>query len=180
MQDVPDTRKKLDDYYGVLGLAQDATTAAIKKAYRKASLRYHPDSWARKSSSKTVVAAAEDIFKIVFAAYETLSKTETDEHGHTPRENYDANLLNESEYKLSELPPKPGDVKAAEEAEAATAKAAAAGGGEGAAAAGGAERAAAAGRAAIQAQTEKEKGAVKLFQPKENIEKILVFYFVFT
>ena len=31
------------DLYGVLGLSQDATDADIKKAYRKLSLKYHPD-----------------------------------------------------------------------------------------------------------------------------------------
>ena len=31
------------DYYTVLGVARDANTAAIKKAYRKGALKYHPD-----------------------------------------------------------------------------------------------------------------------------------------
>ena len=31
------------DYYKVLGLTRKATSAEIKKAYRKLTLKYHPD-----------------------------------------------------------------------------------------------------------------------------------------
>lgn len=31
------------NYYEVLGVAADANDAAIKKAYRKLSMKYHPD-----------------------------------------------------------------------------------------------------------------------------------------
>jgi DnaJ family protein C protein 17 len=36
-------RNATEDFYELLGVAHDAEEAAIKKAYRKASIRYHPD-----------------------------------------------------------------------------------------------------------------------------------------
>jgi hypothetical protein len=51
--------------YTVLGLSPGATTAAIKKAYRKLAQQYHPD---RNSSPD-----AEEKFKLVKEAYEYLS-----------------------------------------------------------------------------------------------------------
>ena len=53
------------DYYAVLGVARDASPQAIKKAYHKLALRYHPD---RNSGDK----AAEEKFKEVSEAYEVL------------------------------------------------------------------------------------------------------------
>eukprot|EP00438_Fugacium_kawagutii_P035352 Skav207501 [mRNA] locus=scaffold334:286849:287234:- [translate_table: standard] len=35
--------EKLPDYYKVLGLSSDAEIDAIKKAYRKLALKWHPD-----------------------------------------------------------------------------------------------------------------------------------------
>jgi len=32
-----------EDFYEVLGIPRDADESAIKKAYRKLSLKYHPD-----------------------------------------------------------------------------------------------------------------------------------------
>ena len=53
-------------YYEVLGVAQDATAAAIKKSYHAKALKYHPDKNAGDE-------AATAMFKQVQEAYEVLS-----------------------------------------------------------------------------------------------------------
>ncbi|ORY23351.1 hypothetical protein BCR39DRAFT_600833 [Naematelia encephala] len=55
-------------YYKTLGISKDATEADIKKAYRKESLKWHPD---KNPGEKR--AAAEERFKKVGEAYEVLS-----------------------------------------------------------------------------------------------------------
>ncbi len=57
------------DYYQRLGVARDATTEEIKRAYRKLALKYHPD---RNEGSKD----AEAKFKEVTEAYEVLRDSE--------------------------------------------------------------------------------------------------------
>ena len=57
------------DYYEVLGVERDASDNAIKGAYRKKALKYHPD---RNPGD----AAAEEQFKEASEAYEVLSDPE--------------------------------------------------------------------------------------------------------
>lgn len=57
------------DYYKVLGVAKDADEAAIKKAYRKLAMKYHPDH-AKGDKS------AEDRFKEISEAYAVLTDKE--------------------------------------------------------------------------------------------------------
>jgi curved DNA-binding protein CbpA len=52
------------DYYGILGVAKDATQADIKKQYRKLALLLHPD--------KCNLPGAEEAFKSVSSAYSCL------------------------------------------------------------------------------------------------------------
>ena len=57
----------MKDYYYILGIKQSATTDEVKKAYRKLSLKFHPD----KNDGDEFFA---DRFKEVLEAYETLSE----------------------------------------------------------------------------------------------------------
>lgn len=69
------------DYYEILGLAKNSSEDDIKKSYRKLAMKFHPDR-----NSKEDSAAAEEKFKEVKEAYETLSnpekRTEYDTYGH--------------------------------------------------------------------------------------------------
>ena len=57
------------DYYEILGLTKSADAAAIKKAYRKLAMKYHPD---HAKDDK----AAEEKFKKISEAYAVLSDPE--------------------------------------------------------------------------------------------------------
>ena len=57
------------DYYDVLGVPRNAPPEEIKKAYRQAALKYHPD---RNAGDK----ASEEQFKLASEAYEVLSDPE--------------------------------------------------------------------------------------------------------
>lgn len=66
------------DYYDVLGLERDATPEQIKKAYRRAAHKYHPD--------RNQDADAEEMFKEAAESYEVLSdpakRARYDQYGH--------------------------------------------------------------------------------------------------
>ena len=72
------------DYYESLGVARDADASDLKKAYRKAAMKYHPD---RNQGD----AEAEAKFKEVNEAYEVLSNSQKrvayDRYGHAAFEN---------------------------------------------------------------------------------------------
>lgn len=59
------------DLYEILGVSRDASINDIKKAYRKLSLKYHPDRQGNKSDKEK--KEAEDKFKEIGAAYAILS-----------------------------------------------------------------------------------------------------------
>ena len=62
------------DFYKILGLEKDASDADVKKAFRKFSLKYHPDMQHGKSEAEK--KEAEETFKRGQAAYECLSDPE--------------------------------------------------------------------------------------------------------
>ncbi|MCB9899528.1 MAG: DnaJ domain-containing protein [Planctomycetes bacterium] len=62
---------EFQDYYEVLGVAKDADADAVKKAYRKLALQWHPD---RHPEAEREEAAAR--FRKVSEAYEVLSDPE--------------------------------------------------------------------------------------------------------
>ena len=67
------------DFYEILGIAKNADAAAIKKAYRKKAIEFHPD---KNPGDK----AAEENFKLAAEAYEILSdpakRSKYDQYGH--------------------------------------------------------------------------------------------------
>jgi len=80
------------DYYYFLGIPQNASAEDIKKAYRKLSLKYHPD----KNDNDVYFS---DRFKEVREAYETLTDPQR-------KKIYDQNLGSQQRNVKSILPPK--------------------------------------------------------------------------
>ena len=77
----------MPNYYGVLGVSENATKEEIKKAYRDLALKYHPD--------RNKDAGAEEKFKKITEAYKVL-------RDETNRRQYDKQLR--SEASRSETP----------------------------------------------------------------------------
>lgn len=75
----------MDDLYAVLGVSKTATADEIKKAYRDAAFKYHPD---RNPGDST----AEEKFKKINAAYAVLGdpvqKEQYDRYGSTDNQSY--------------------------------------------------------------------------------------------
>lgn len=82
----------MKDYYYFLGIPQNASAEDIKKAYRKLSLKYHPD----KNENDDYFS---DRFKEVREAYETLTDPQR-------KSIYDQNLGSQQRNVKSILPPK--------------------------------------------------------------------------
>ncbi|EJL75468.1 J domain-containing protein [Chryseobacterium populi] len=81
----------MKDYYYFLGISQDASEEDIKKAYRKLSLKYHPD----KNENDDFFA---DRFREIQEAYETLSDP-------VRRRGYDHNLESHQKSFRDNIPP---------------------------------------------------------------------------
>ncbi|XP_072954567.1 chaperone protein dnaJ 49-like [Typha angustifolia] len=79
--------KKQKDYYQILGLEKGCTVDDVRKAYRKLSLKVHPD--------KNKAPGAEEAFKVVSKAFRCLSDEES-------RKRYD--LVGTDEPSYSRVP----------------------------------------------------------------------------
>lgn len=71
--------------YDILGVSKDATQDEIKKAYRKLSLKYHPDKHTGDTPEEQ--KKNEELFKDVAHAYEVLSNPEKKEQYDNPYSN---------------------------------------------------------------------------------------------
>lgn len=59
------------NYYDILEINNNASDAEIKKAFKKLSIKWHPDKWANKSEKEK--KEAEEKFKDINEAYQVLS-----------------------------------------------------------------------------------------------------------
>jgi len=72
----------MKDYYAILGIASDATAEAIRTAYRRKALRFHPD--------RNPAPEASETFREVQEAYDVLADPQ---HRFAYDENRRRNLL---------------------------------------------------------------------------------------
>ena len=63
---------KIEDAYKVLEITPEATDEEVKKAYKKMALKHHPDRV--ETLGEDVKKAAEEKFKAISVAYETIKK----------------------------------------------------------------------------------------------------------
>ena len=79
-----------EDFYDILGVSKGASSAEIKKAYRKKAIEFHPDKNPGDKAAEINVKAAE--------AYEVLSdpnkKSKYDQYGHAAFESGRAGGMN--------------------------------------------------------------------------------------
>ncbi|CAA7402205.1 unnamed protein product [Spirodela intermedia] len=81
-------RESLGDYYTVLGIRRDSSSADVRSAYRRLALKWHPDRWAGREGRETSARGeAKRRFQKILEAYQVLS----DER---KRLLYDAGLFN--------------------------------------------------------------------------------------
>jgi tetratricopeptide (TPR) repeat protein len=83
----------MTDYYAILGVSRNATNTEIRDAYLKLARDTHPDKVRDPAERKK----AEDVFKNVTAAYDTLSRDRT-------RRDYTAKLPTVTETKAPTAP----------------------------------------------------------------------------
>ena len=60
--------------YAILGITKDASVDEIKKAYRKLSIEFHPDSVASKGLPEEFTTFAAEKFRAIQEAYEKIKQ----------------------------------------------------------------------------------------------------------
>merc|ERR1719221_1767687 len=68
------TTTTMSSYYDLLGVSKNASDEDLRKAYKKAAVKWHPDKHSSKSEEK--VKEAEEEFKQINEAYDVLSDSE--------------------------------------------------------------------------------------------------------